>query len=99
MTQKESDRARGTHILEIALGGTSQDTERIRPSEGHSHPGDGIGRVNSRYGKNPTRRGALTSWRRHGEVQVRTQKEFDRARGTHSLETVSGGTSQDTEMI
>ena len=27
-TQKETDQVRGTHILETAAGGTSQDTER-----------------------------------------------------------------------
>ena len=29
--------------------------------------------------------------------KVRLQKEIDRGRGTHSLETEEGGTSQDTE--
>ena len=47
--------------------------------------------------KKPTEQGALTSWRPHREGQVRTQRETDRARGTHFLETTSGGTSQDTE--
>ena len=121
-TRKESDRARGTHELETALGGTSQNTERIRPSKGHSHPGDGIGGTSqdmerirsskghsptedgigkdkSGHGKTPTERGALTLWRRHREGQVRTQKESDRARGTHQLETASRGTSQHTKRI
>ena len=90
-TYKESDQARGTHFLETASGATSQDTERIQPSEGYSLPGDGIGRDKSGQGKNPTERGALTLWRQHQEGQVRTRKESDRARGTHILEIGSGG--------
>ena len=42
-----SDRAGGTHFLETASGGTSQNMERIRPSEGHSLSEDGIGRDKS----------------------------------------------------
>ena len=98
-TWKESDRARGTHFLDTASGGTSQDTERIRQSEGHSLPGDGIERDKSGQGKNPTERGELTSWRRYREGQVRMRKESHRARGTHQLETASGGTCQDTETL
>jgi hypothetical protein len=98
-TRKESDRARLTHFLETASGGTSQDTETIRPSEAHSRTGDHIGRDKSGHGKNPTKRGTLTYWRPHLEGQVRTRKESDRARHTHMLETASGGTSQDTERI
>ena len=118
--RKESNRARGTHILETASGGTSQGTERIRPGKGHSLSGDSIGWDKSGRGKNPTQRGALTFWRRrqegqvrrnqtergaltpwgrHREGHVRTQKESDRAKGTHILETASGGTSQETEII
>ena len=40
---------------------------------------------------------ALTSWRRQREALVRTRKETDRPRRTHILETVEGGTCQDTE--
>ena len=98
-TRKESDRAMGTHFLETASGGTSQDTERLQPSKGHSLSGDGIGRDRSGHRKDPTERGALTNWRQHQEGQVRTRKESDRARGTYSLETASGGTSQDTGRI
>ena len=94
-TRKESDRAMGTYILETESGGTSQNTERIQPSEGHSHTGDGIGRDKLGHGKNPTGRGALTYWKPHREGDVRTRKKSDRARGTHILETKSGGTSQD----
>ena len=89
----------GTHILETASGETSQDTKRIAPSEGHSQTGDGIGRDKSDHRKHPTKRGALTSWRRYREGQFSAQKESHRARGTHILETASGGTSQNTKTI
>jgi hypothetical protein len=49
--RKETDRARGTHQLETRSRGTSQDTERNRPSEGHSLPGDRIERDKSGHGK------------------------------------------------
>ena len=87
----------GTHILETASGGTSQDTERIPPSEGHSLTGDGIERDESEHRKNPTERGALTFWRRHREGQVRIQRHSHRARRTHILEMESGGTRQETQ--
>jgi hypothetical protein len=38
-TRNESDRATGTHGLEGADRGTSQDKERIRASHGHSLSG------------------------------------------------------------
>ena len=95
--RKETDRARGTHSLETASGGTSQDTERNRPSEVHLLSGDRIGRDKSRYGNKPTGRGALTNWRPHRQGQVKIRKETDRPRGTYSLEIASAGTSQDTE--
>ena len=41
----------------MASGGTSQDTERIGSSEGHSLPEDSIGRDKSGHGKNLTERG------------------------------------------
>jgi hypothetical protein len=37
MTPGERERAMGTHGLESAQGGTSQDNERQKMSEGHSH--------------------------------------------------------------
>ena len=98
-TRKESDQVRGTHMLETALGGTCQDAERIRPSEGHSLSGDGVRRDKSAHGRDQTKRGELTPWGRHREGQVRTQKKSDQVRGTHILETASGGTSQHTEKI
>ena len=54
---EEPNGARGTHSLETASGGTSQDTKGIRPSEGYSHPGDAIVRDRSGHRKNPTRKG------------------------------------------
>jgi hypothetical protein len=76
-TWKETDRARGTHCLETAEGGTCQDTERNRPTEGNSRPGDGRESDLSGHGKKSTKRGALTSWRRQREGLVRTPKETD----------------------
>ena len=96
-TRKQTYRPRRTHILETAKGGTCQDTETNRPTEAYSQPGDRIGKDKSGYGEKPTERGALTSWRPHRKGQVRIRRETNRARGTHSLETASGGTSQDTE--
>ena len=37
MTQEEADRVRLTHFLKTAEGGTYQDTERKKPSDGHGH--------------------------------------------------------------
>ena len=54
MTQKECGRVRDAHILETALGKTSQDTKRKRPSEGHSLPGDRVGKDRSGHGKKAT---------------------------------------------
>ena len=96
-TQIETNQTRGTHFLETTPGGTSQDTERNRPSKGHSHPGDCLGRDKSGHGQKPIWQGALTNWRPHQEGQVRTWEETKQARGTHILETTSGGTSQNTE--
>ena len=39
-THEECDRERHTHVLEIAEGQTCQDTERKRPSEEYSLPGE-----------------------------------------------------------
>ena len=96
-TQKKTARSRHTHSLETASGGTCQDTERDRPTEAHSPTGDGRGSDLSGHRKKSTDRGALTSWRRQTEGLVRTQKEIDRPRRTHFLETASGGTCQGTE--
>src|SRR6266850_497712 len=76
-TQKESDRARGTHRLESADGRTSQDMERIRPSEGHSQTGERRRTDKSGHGKKLNERGGLTNWRAQTDGQVRTRKESD----------------------
>ena len=60
-TRKESDRLTPTHFLETVRGGTSQDTERIRPTDAHSPTGNRTGRDKSGHRKNPTDRGSLTS--------------------------------------
>jgi len=65
--------------------------------EGHSLPGDSIGRDKSGHGNKVTKQGALTFWRQQREGQVRTWKETDQVRSTHSLKMAEGGTSQDTE--
>ena len=98
-TQKGSDRLRPTHRLETTYGGTSQVTERIRPTNVHSPTGDRTGMDKSGHRKNPTDRGSLTNWRPHREGKVRTWKESNQPRPTHQLEIAQGGTSQDTERI
>ena len=89
-TEKTSQ-ARCTHQLETAEGETCQDTERNQPSKVHSRPGNSGGRDSSGHRKNPTDRGTLTSWRRQREGLVRTWKETNQRRHTHSLETAEGG--------
>ena len=96
-TRKEADRGRGTNFLETAKRGSCQDTERNRPSERHSPPGDDRGRDSLGQENQSTERGALTSWRRQREELVRIRKEIDRSRSTHFLETAGGGTRQDKE--
>ena len=97
MTPKETDRARRTHVLKTAEGGTCQDIKGNQLNEVHPPTGDGRGRNLSGHAKKPTDHGTLTSWRQQREGYFRTQKETDRARRTHSLETTEGGTCQDTE--
>ena len=96
-TRKETDQPRRTHQLEMAEGGTCQDTQESRPTEAHPRPGDGRGRGLSGHVRKPTDRGALTNWRRQWEELVRTRKETDRPRRTHVLEKAEGGTCQDTQ--
>ena len=98
-TPKESDRPRPTHELETADRGICQDTEKIRPTESHSHPGDGRGRDLSGRRMNLTDRGPLTVWRQQTEGLVRILKESDRPRPTHFLGTAERGTCQDMERI
>ena len=96
-TPKETDRPTRTHSLETAEGGNCQDTERNRPTDAHSQTGDGRGRHLSGHRKKQTDRRALTSWRWQREALVRTPKATDRPTRTHFLETVEGGSCQDTE--
>ena len=63
-TLKDTDRVKHTHFLEAGEGGACQNTERKRPSETRSLPGDGRGGDLSGHRKEPTERGAPTSWRR-----------------------------------
>ena len=82
-TRKETDRLRRTHFLETAEGGTCQATERNRPTEVHSLPGDGIGKDLSGHGKKPTERSALTNWRRQEEgLSEHRKKPTDRGAPT-----------------
>ena len=94
-TSKESNRARGTHMLETEEGGTSQVTERKRPSKGHSLSRGGRGRGESKHERQATERRALTSckWQKGG--QVRTQKGSNQVGDAHHLEIIEGATSQD----
>ena len=59
--RKEIDRARHTHILEMADGGTCQDTGRNRPTEVYSLPGDGRGSNLSGHRKKSTKWGIFTN--------------------------------------
>ena len=52
---KATDRATRTHSLETAEGRTCQNTERNRPRDAHSHPGDGRGTDLSGHGKERVR--------------------------------------------
>jgi len=72
------------------LGGTRQNTERKRLSKGDSLPEDHIRRDLSEYGKKAAEEGVPTNWRPHRQGLVRKQKENDKSRGTHSLETATG---------
>ena len=74
-TRKETDRARGTHPLEKAEGGTGQNTERNQPSEGHSQTRDNRRGDMSGHEREPTEQGTLTLWRRQREGLVRTRKK------------------------
>jgi hypothetical protein len=79
----ETDRARRTHSLETAEGGTCEDTERYRPTELHSHSEAGSRRYLSAHGKKPTGRGALTNWIQQRERFIRTQKGGNRPSDGH----------------
>jgi hypothetical protein len=98
-TQKEFKRVSGTHELKSGDRGASQDTERIWVSEGHSRTEQRRARDKLGHGMIPREPGALTSWRAQAEGQVRTWKEFERARVTHFLESTDRGRSQDAERF
>ena len=53
-TLKQSDQPRPAHFLETADRATCQDTETIRPTEAHSHAGNGRQSDLSGHWKNPT---------------------------------------------
>jgi hypothetical protein len=90
-TQKESERARGTHSLESVNGGIGEGTERNQGYEGHSLSGEcRRERSEETKRKRAGGQGALTSWRVQMEGQVRTQNKSKRARGTHQLESAEG---------
>jgi len=61
--KKEPEQAQGTHRLESADGGVSQNTERIRMSEGYSQTEEHKQRDKSGLRKNQSKQGALTDWR------------------------------------
>ena len=96
-TRKQIDRGKDTHALETAEGATCQDTETNRSREGHSLSGDRRGSDLSGHGNKSTEGRTLTNWRRQRERLVRTRKQIDRGKDTHSLETVEGATCQDME--
>ena len=98
-TRKECDPARGTHQLESPDIETSQDAEGMRASEGHSQTGEYRHRDKLGHENNASQRGALTSWRAKTQRQVRTRKECEPARGTHSLDSPDTETCQETERM
>ena len=94
-TQKESDRAGGTHNLEMA-GVNMSDYEEKPTERGVLTFWRRQREELVRTGKGKTtERGALTSWRRQRERLVRTQKESDRAWGTDFLQAAEGETRHD----
>ena len=95
-TRKEADRARGTHILETAEGGTGQNTERNQPSEAHSHTEDRRGRdfVRTQKEANRERRAHWLETAKGGICQGTERKRS--SEGAHSLETAERGTCHDT---
>src|SRR6266850_687337 len=85
-TWKESKQVNGTHQLKSADGWTSQDTERIWASNGHSLAGECKQMDKLGHRKNPRKQGALTNWRAQMDRHVRTQKESKQARGSLARE-------------
>jgi len=96
--RKEGERARVTHLLESAYGGTNQDSERKQESEGHSHTGEPEERASQDIERKqlPVGEGrSQTEERREG--RIRTAKASKQARGTHSLENADDTASQDAK--
>ena len=90
MTQIETDEARRTHVLETAERGTCKDTERIRMSKAHLLSGGGRGWDLSEHGKTPSKKRCTHQLETVGKGLIRTRKETDQARCTHSLGTSEG---------
>jgi hypothetical protein len=97
MALRESKRAKGTHGLESAGEGTSQDNERKRANKGDSQTGDSRERDGSGHRTKGCEGGAPTNLGPRIEGQVMTPRESERARCTHGLESADGGTSQENK--
>lgn len=102
------NRASEEHSLPGERRGTSQDTERKKErklenysphrgeppalvSEGCSRPGEHKRSDKSGHGMKPRERGVLTSW----GAESRSGHDTEGIRGTYSLESTDGETSQD----
>jgi hypothetical protein len=88
-----------THQLESAQEGTSQDSERMPETEGHSPPGERRGRVMSGERQRAEESVELTLWRlqRGGTGQDNKRWQADEGH-PRSGERGGGGTSQDSEI-
>jgi hypothetical protein len=95
--QKEIKRARRTYALDRAEGRASQNDDRKRTSEAHSHSGNSKREGQIRTAKERGRGRALTSWKAQREELVRIARNREQARSTHILESASAGISQDGE--
>ena len=83
---KKIDRGKDTHSLETVEGGTCQDVERNRPSEGHSPSGDGRGRELSGHGnKAQTKEARSTHCLETAEGSTSQDMERNRPSEGHSL--------------
>lgn len=82
-TSKESERSKG-HLLSGERRGRVR--LRNRASERHSRPGEHQWRVKSRHGKKVSEVGHSRTGGRK-ELQLRTPKEREPAKGTHKLES------------
>ena len=97
-TRKETDRAGRTHHLETIEGETCQETERNRPTEVHSLPGERRQRSGLVRTRNETDRPRRThKLEMAGVGTCQNMEKIDRPRRTHQLETPEGETCQDME--